>query len=155
MFADNSAESAFWLSRALTESNLQNLLGFLKNQLGDRALPSIVAERLELVASDTELQLAEMELRLAGHPLTVDEAYRYVIDLFAVVDFHMLADSIGDLFPVAPVAVAAIRDFLFGALNDTTTWVEIHTVDPILRQRAGDLRMVAGASLVAGLSTRN
>jgi CheY-like chemotaxis protein len=155
MFADNSSESAFWLSRALTESNLQNLLGFLKNQLGERALPGIVADRLEIVARDTELQLSEMEARLARGPVTREEAYRYVIDLFAVVDFHMVADSIGDLFPVSPVAVAAIRDFLFGALNDTTTWVEIHTVDPILRQRAGDLRMVAGASLVAELSTKN
>jgi len=53
---------------------------------------------------------------------------------------------------VAPGAVAALRDFLFGAVNDTTTWIEIHAVDPIIQQRAADLRMVAGASLVAGPS---
>jgi hypothetical protein len=52
------------------------------------------------------------------------------------------------------VAVAALRDFFFGSVNDTTTWVEIHSVDPVLQQRAEALRTSAAASLVAGLSAK-
>ena len=139
-FPNSPTESAFWMSRALAESNLINLVGFLRDQLEDRAVPDGVFDALENMQSNTERVLCSAERALDGGPINRKEAYRRVIELVSSTDVDLLATSISHLFPVMPMAMDALRYFLISTLEDVSSWIELHCDDPQLRERAGELR---------------
>ncbi len=139
-FPNSPSESAFWMSRALAESNLINLVGFLRDQLEDRALPDDIFDALENMQSNTERVLSSAERALDGGPINRKEAYRRVIELVSSTDIDLLAKSISHLFPVMPMAMDALRYFLISTLEDVSSWIEMHCDDPHLRERAGELR---------------
>lgn len=139
-FPNSPTESAFWMSRSLAESNLINLIGFLRDQLEDRALPDDIFDELENMQSNTERVLGSAERALDGGPINRKEAYRRVIELVSSTDIDLLAKSISHLFPVMPMAMDALRYFLISTLDDVSSWIELHCDDPQLRERAGDLR---------------
>lgn len=139
-FPNSPTESAFWMSRALAESNLINLIGFLRDQLEDRVLPDDIFDQLENMQSNTERVLSSAERALDGGPINRKEAYRRVIELVSSTDVELLAKSISHLFPVMPMAMDALRYFLVNTLEDVSSWIEMHCDDPQLRERAVDLR---------------
>jgi CheY-like chemotaxis protein len=139
-FPNSPTESAFWMSRALAESNLINLIGFLRDQFDDRALPDDVFDALEAMQSSSERVLASAERALDSGPINRKEAYRRVIELASATDIDLLARSISHLFPVMPMAMDALRYFLISTLEDVSTWIELHCDDVQLRERANELR---------------
>lgn len=139
-FPTSPSESAFWMSRALAESNLINLMGFLRDQLEDRVVPEDVFDALENMQSNTERILSSAERAFDGGPINRKDAYRRVIELVAATDIDLLAKSISHLFPVMPMAMDALRYFLVSTLEDVSSWIEMHCDDPQLRERANDLR---------------
>jgi CheY-like chemotaxis protein len=139
-FPNSPTESAFWMSRALAESNLINLIGFLRDQLEDRALPDEIFDELENMQANTERVLGAAERAFEGGPMNRKEAYRRVIELVSSTDVELLAKSISHLFPVMPMAMDALRYFLISTLEDVSTWIEMHCDDPRLREQANELR---------------
>jgi CheY-like chemotaxis protein len=139
-FPNSPTECAFWMSRALAESNLINLIGFLRDQLEDRILPDELFDGLEAMQSNTERILTSAERALDGGPMNRKEAYRRVIELVSSTDIELLAKSISQFFPVMPMAMDALRYFLIGTLEDVSTWIEMHCDDPQLRERANEMR---------------
>lgn len=140
-FADDPSESAFWLSRALYEGNLINLLKFLQNQLESRQMTDVLIEGFEKM-HDTEqhaLDAAEAALE-NGRVLTRDQAYRQLLDIMAGANVELLARTIGHLFPVMPIAMQALRDVFVGNYHDVATWIDLHSTDPALRKRSAELR---------------
>lgn len=141
MFGDDPAEAAFWLSRALYESNLINLMRFLQKQLEARDVPEPLLKGFETMEQSEQVALGKAEARLAnGRVLSRDEAYRQLLDVFAAVDIELLAGTVGELFPAMPVAMQALRDVFVGNLRDVADWIELHTTDPLLRKRVQELR---------------
>lgn len=139
-FPNSPSEAAFWMSRALAESNLINLIGFLRDQLEDRSLPDDIFDALEKMQSNTERILTSAERALDAGPINRKEAYRRIIELVSSTDIDLLARSISHLFPVMPMAMDSLRYFLVSTLEDVSSWVEMHCDDPQLREQALELR---------------
>jgi two-component system chemotaxis response regulator CheY len=141
MFADDHEETAFWLSRALYESNLINLLKFLHNKLEARELTENMLEAFERMQESEERTLTRAEAAVQnGRVLMRDEAYMVLLDIMTAADVELLARAIGHLFPVMPVAMDALRGFFFGNLNEVVLWLDAHATDPIVRERSAALR---------------
>ena len=140
MLGDQRSEAAFWLSRALAESNLINLLRFLQHELGDCELPAAFAEGIELMQAQTAQALTVVEQIFDRGRVSRIEAYRGVVTLLGTMNVELLARTISHLFPAAPVAMEALREFLLGSLNDVAAWVQLNTDDPTLFEQAEQLR---------------
>jgi CheY-like chemotaxis protein len=149
LFADRRAEAAFWLSRALAEANLINLLGFLQQQLHDRELADGIADQLEAMQIEVEGMLRDGERQLAERTITRDAAYRLVIDLIETSNLRVLSTGIGHLFPSMSVAMEAVHDFLVGTVHDVAAWVDLHASDAALRAQAAQMRAQLAAYTVA------
>jgi hypothetical protein len=141
LFADNRTESAFWLSRALAESNITNLLAFIRRQRVDRELPDDILDEMDVMQDRLEGRLTATETAIKAGSISRRDAYAEILELLSSLDVDVVARSIGQLFPVMPVAMAAIRDFIIGGIADVTAWVDLHSLDPVLRERTAQLRV--------------
>jgi DNA-binding response OmpR family regulator len=140
MFSDDPPETAFWLSRALFESNLTNLLKFLHNKLEARELTENMLEGFERMQAAEEKTLTAVEAAVQnGRLLTRDEAYMVLLDVVTSADIELLARTIGHLFPVLPVAMDALRGFFLGNFAEVITWLDAHGTDPLVRERTARL----------------
>ncbi len=139
-FGDNESESAFWLSRALAESNLANLLAFVRRTLEGQAETGVAIREIEAMQARSDHALSVAEQQLDRGPLTQLDAYRLVINILSMIDLQAISTSIAYLFPIMPVAMEALRDFLIGTVNDITAWIDLHSNDPILREQTSQLR---------------
>ncbi|HTL35088.1 MAG TPA: response regulator [Kofleriaceae bacterium] len=137
---DDPAECAFWLGRTLAESNLANVLDFVRHQLAGVELPASTSDDIMAMqeAADGALRAAERELE-APATSRVD-AYRSVLDLLLTINIDALSRAIAELFPVMPNAMAAVHEFLVGVMSDVVAWVSLKTDDPALQQRVCRLR---------------
>lgn len=142
-FSGNRSESAFWLGRAIGESNLTNLFAFLRQHGSSHAMPDALRDEVHRMQEVTEAQLTEVERRLDDRSLAREDAYRDVLELLASVDIDVLARTISCLFPVVPSAMTALRDFFVGTIADVTAWIDLHTLDPAVRARSAQLRIGA------------
>jgi two-component system chemotaxis response regulator CheY len=141
MFSDDPPEAAFWLSRALYESNLINLLRFLHNKIEARELTNNMLEGFDRMQDAEQHTLTRAEACVQdGRVLTRDEAYMVLLDIMTSADVELLAQTIGHLFPVLPVAMDALRGFFVGNLNEVSLWLDEHATDPIVRERSAALR---------------
>jgi two-component system, chemotaxis family, chemotaxis protein CheY len=138
-FADNSSEAAFWLSRSLAESNLINVLGFVQAQLRCHDIDDDVSE-IEEMQNDTQRALSALELELDRSNMSRDDIYLRVLQLVTVPNIDLVARSLGRLFPVIPMAVATLREFMLGSIEDLVAWIDLHTSVPAIRERASQLR---------------
>jgi CheY-like chemotaxis protein len=135
-FGDTRAESAFWLSRALAESNLINMLGFLRSQLEDGDFSEDLTQRLEHNQAATVRALTAAEGALARESITREEAYREIVILVSAMSPEVLAETYSQLFPVVPVAARVLRDVFVSMSEDVAAWLELHTSDPAVREQA-------------------
>ncbi|NVB77983.1 MAG: response regulator [Kofleriaceae bacterium] len=142
-FSDNRSESAFWLGRAVNESNVINLIAFLRRHGSQRELSDDLQDEIQRMQERTEAQLDRVEKVVGDPSLTRDQAYRLVVDLLACVNATLLARAISHMFPVAPVAMMALRDFFVGGIADVTAWIDLHTLDTVVRARTAELRIGA------------
>jgi CheY-like chemotaxis protein len=147
--ADNPTESSFWLSRALCESNLTNLFAFLRRAIGEHHFPEPFIKKMEAMQDVTEAQLIAGEYLLDQPKTSRADIYRLMLDMLSAFRFDTLAKSISYLFPVVPVAMTALRDFSIGTVLDVTGWIELHSDDAVLRDRAAELRTDAMSELSA------
>jgi two-component system response regulator len=143
-FGDRPEESAFWLTRTLAESNLINLVGFIRNQVDDNELPDFDATDWGQLQVAVRNALTTTERALAQDSIARVEAYRYIVDLVATIRPDIVARTLSQLFPVVPTATEALRDFVLGMLDDVATWMELHVDDPAVRERVSRLRAIAG-----------
>jgi two-component system response regulator len=152
-FSQSPSESAFWLGRALAESNVINLLAFLRQRLVDHDLPDDVTDELEHMHEDLAKALSATEHAVEQMSTSHLDAYGHVLDLVLATNVDVLARSISHLFPSMPVAMKALRDFFAGTFEDIAAWIDLHTKDPKLRERAARLRaMVAPLANVVAQS---
>lgn len=149
-FSDSRSEAAFWLGRAVGESNLTNLFAFLRHHGSYRELPDELHDELHRMQDATDAQLAATEQRLDDPSLTRDDAYRHVVDLLASIDIELLSRAMSRLFPIVPVAMTALRDFCVSTIGDITAWIDLHTLDIGVRARTADLRI--GANQLAEMT---
>ncbi len=141
MFVDDPAETAFWLSRALYESNLINLLKFLHNKLEARELTENMLDGFERMQQAEEKTLGTAEGAVQnGRVLTRDEAYMVLLDIMLSVNVDLLAQTISHLFPVMPVAMDALRGFFLGNVAEVVAWLDAHATDPLVIERLASLR---------------
>jgi hypothetical protein len=137
-------EAAFWLSRALSESNLINVLGLVQQQLPDH--PDIGEECTEQIASmqsETEARLSALERALDETPLTHEDIYRRVLELVSIANVDLLARSMARSFPVISLATDALRDFLVANYERMTEWIDSHTRVPEIKDEAHEVREAA------------
>ena len=144
-FGDSPSDVAFWLSRAVSEANFANLLTFLQRQLGKRTLPSELLDEIEPIQADTERRLEAIEPENAPSIATRDDAYRRTLDLMSCFSFNLqsLARLLVHLFPVAPMVMEALRDFLARNLDEVAGWVDVHTCEPELHRQSKLLHATA------------
>lgn len=143
-FGDQPSEVSFWLSRAVGEANLSNLLAFLERQVAGRHLPVELLDQVEQAQANAERELARIERMLDELPIiSRDMAYRWSIELVRAFELQLLAQAISHLFPVAPVAMEAIRDLIAASLESLAGWVEIHAAASSVRGESTSLRGVA------------
>lgn len=150
-WANGPAESSFWLSRALCESNLTNLFAFLRRSVGEQDIPEPFVDKMEAMQVVNETQLVAAERLLERSSTTRRDIYQMLVDMLSAVRFDTLAKSISYMFPVVPVAMTALRDFSVGAVLEMTGWIELHSDDPTLRARAAELRGDATFELSASM----
>jgi CheY-like chemotaxis protein len=112
-FSDDIPEAAFWLSRALSESNLINVLGLVQQQLPAHVeIDKDCTDDIAALQADTEARLSALEHDLDTSSLSREEVYKRVLDLVSITNVDALARSMARVFPVVTVAVDALRDFL-------------------------------------------
>jgi hypothetical protein len=143
-FADDIPEAAFWLSRALSESNLINVLGLVQQQLPER--PEIGEECTDQIASmqsETEARLSALERALDEATLSREDIYRRVLELVSIANVDVLARSMARAFPVTSGATDALRDFLVANYERMTEWIDSHTHVPELKEEAHEVREAA------------
>jgi CheY-like chemotaxis protein len=143
-FGDSHSEAAFWNSRSLAESNLINLLGFLRVHCAEMDLPEGALEEIGDVQVATARALEAAEAALERESTTRGEAYRYILELVSEMNVEFFAQVIGHLFPVHPVAMETLRELMLATIEDVAAWVDLHTSDPKLHERAADLRSKLG-----------
>ena len=69
----DASETAFWLGRALGESNLANLLAFVQRQLDDRELDDALSDEIATMQHATELRLTALETDLDATDLSRED----------------------------------------------------------------------------------
>lgn len=131
--------SELWMDLALGQGNLASLLSFLLGQLGDRELSD------DTLTDVYAMQMRQIELsdELERRPVrTTEEADRCLqrIVASACTDARVIVRAAGQLFPVVPVAITALRDVAATALEDMATWIESYCNDAPLRDHVGPLR---------------
>lgn len=137
---DDPAEAAFWLGRALAESNLANVLDFVRHQLSGVEIPTSTSDDILAMQEAANAALSAAERELEAPTTSRFEAYRSVLDLLLTINIDALSRAIAELFPVMPAAMAAVHEFLVGVMRDVVTWVSLKTDDPALAQRVCRLR---------------
>jgi DNA-binding NarL/FixJ family response regulator len=132
-----SDEGDFWMGVAQREGNLANLLMFLLGRIGDREAPDDVLDELEVHQRETLRLLDELDRK---PPTTEDDAFRYLLALSVPTDTTAFARFVGLLFPVSPVATAALLDAQATNFEVVSAQIEARTGDAELRQGAAQLR---------------
>jgi CheY-like chemotaxis protein len=139
--ADDVPESAFWLSRALAESNLINVLGLMQYQFADDAeLDTSDADEISAAQTETEAKLSALELVLDNVQISRDDIYRRALELASIANVDLVARSMARAFPVVPAAISALRDFLVTNYERMSAWIDQHTRTPDVREDAKELR---------------
>lgn len=149
-FGDRPSESAFWLTRALGEANLANILRFLQTQIEERDVPADLLDTIAKEHTMSERELDAIEREHQERSITSEDAYRQMLELMSVHRLETIARTLSYLFPVAPVASAALRDLFVDNALGVVGWIEMHTDDPTLRDRAAELRAALRALSLAG-----
>jgi hypothetical protein len=140
LFSDTRAETTFWLSRALVESNLINLLAFLRNLVHDQDFPETAFEEIATMQGELEDLLSKGERELECGSITREAAYELIVDLVTTANLLVLARQIHDLSPKVGAAVDAFRDFVADTVRDVAAWVDVHATDPTLHERAAHMQ---------------
>jgi CheY-like chemotaxis protein len=139
-FGNTPSEAAFWNSRSLAESNMINLLGFLRLHCEEADLPTALLDELADMQAATERALDATEQAIDGDSTARAGAYRCIVDLVSQTNVDAVARVISLLFPIHPVAMETLRDLLFATVEDVAAWVDLHTTDPTLRRSTAQLR---------------
>lgn len=137
---DDPAESAFWLGRAVAESNLANVLDFVRRQLTGVEMPASTADEIVAMQAAVDVALGAAECQLEAPTASRADVYRSVLDLLLTTNVEALSRTIAELFPVMPAAMAALHEFLADTIRDVVTWISLHADDPALQPRVLRLR---------------
>jgi CheY-like chemotaxis protein len=142
--ATTGDDSRFWLGEALRELNASNVIAFLRRKLVEKDIPAELVAKMASGADRVEARLSAAEHALDGGTMTLDKAYRHLLELLSAMSYDGLAGAINHLVRSMPVAMAAASEVLFGSIHDVVTWMQTHVDDVSLRERA--LQLQAGAT---------
>lgn len=118
-------QSSFWMSLALRQGNLANLLTFLGHQVGNRELSSISLEQQVQFQRREEALIEQIERALDEQPERSFQIARDgVIDLMAQFDPEVFVQVTGQLFPIVQAAVVALRQVVTRSFDDVIAWAE-------------------------------
>lgn len=132
-FANRPTDAAFFLTRSLSESNLANLITFLHRQFAGNALPAELLDEIEQEQTYSLGELDEIEKAIENQPITtVDEAYRRMLQLVSIFKVQPYVRALGYLFPVQPVAMGALVDYIAANLDEVASWIETRVAQPEL-----------------------
>lgn len=141
-FDGDLTQSSFWMSLALRQGNLANLLTFLEQQLGDRDLRAISLDRHVGYQRHQEELLDQIERALDETPeRTFEIARDGVIDLMTEFDPEDFVEVTKHLFPVENAAVLALRQLLTREFEQVVAWVETYG-DAVDERRLDKLRAI-------------
>ncbi len=124
------------MSRALVESNLINLLAFLRNLVHDDDVPESACEEIRSIQDELETLLTNGERLVEDGSVTREAAYTLIVDLVTAANLLVVSRQIHHLPPRVATAVGAFHDFLADTVCDVAAWVELHATDPTLQERA-------------------
>jgi CheY-like chemotaxis protein len=133
-------EMEFWLNHALSEGNMANLVTFFRNKLDNTVIPLITIEKLETMQAKVKDSLRIMEDRLRRTPSPQPAtAYRWALDLAGTLDEEALAETLGCLSPVSPVATSALKSRAATQLQDLAAHIAARTEEAELLLKAESL----------------
>lgn len=133
--------SSLWVTMALREGNLANLLAFLLSQLGERELPAEFLDEIERLQEHAEHTLAALD----GAPVHErDEGLRHLLAFVLRTNAAPFSRAVGHLFPAAPVAITALLDAGASGMEELAAWIQANASAPDLLAEVARLR--SGAS---------
>src|SRR5262245_17572992 len=130
-------EGGICMNLALREGNLANLLAFLAGQLGARELADSLLDAAEVVQRNEAHILTELEPREVRTP---EDLGLFVQRVISNIHVDVIARVFGQLFPIVPVAMTAMREVAASTLEDIASWIELRSGDGRLRDRVAKLR---------------
>jgi hypothetical protein len=140
MFSDTRTEATFWLSRALVESNLINVLAFLRPRVHDHDVPESAFDEITAIQDELESLLSTGEPQVERGSITREAAYSLIVDLVTAANLVVLSKHIHHLPPRVAAAVAAFHDVLVNTVRDVAAWVDLHATDATLHERAAHMQ---------------
>jgi CheY-like chemotaxis protein len=124
-FDEDATQSSFWMTHALRQGNMANLLHFLEMQLAEREPDPTYIDRLIVLQNRDELTLARVERELDERPERASQlALRGIIEHLRAFDAETFVKATGQLFPVSRAAVIALRKLVARNINDLVAWFE-------------------------------
>jgi CheY-like chemotaxis protein len=130
-------ETSFWLSRALNEGNLSNLLAFFRNRVQEKNVAPGTIDRFRGMQTKVKDALKTAEERLMFKPVISPElAYELTLALTDALDEEVFAEVLGILFPTSAVAAMALRARAALQMNELATFIRERTKDEVLRRKA-------------------
>lgn len=140
MFSDTRAEATFWLSRALVESNLINLLAFLRSRVHDHDLPETAFDEITSMQDELDRLLSKGERLVERGSITREAAYGLIVDLVTTANLIVISTQIHHLSPRIAAALATFHEFLVNTVHDVAAWVDLHASDPTVHERAAHMQ---------------
>lgn len=133
-------DESFWMTTALREGNLANLLAFVglqfKGELPDRTL-----DMIEAFQTEADSLFITMENALLERPITTPEdAYRILLDYLFSFRIEPFAQACSSLFPAAPAAMETLIDLAATNLEGIASWLETRLADSAVRQQIAAIR---------------
>jgi CheY-like chemotaxis protein len=136
-FPVDPVETAFWLSCAMNEANLSNLLAFFRSRVREKDAPRDMIVRFARMQSRVKHALKTAEGQVQAEPApSQDQAYAWALSMAEPVEEELFAEVLGILFPKGSVATSALKIRAAGHILELGSHVRERTEDQELRGRA-------------------
>lgn len=140
VFESEPEESGFWLTRAMTEANLANLVAFIRDRHGKIEMPADLLNRGHDMQDRVRTILMDIEKKIrkfsAKKP---DEVYRSVLDTLEAIDVTIVNESLSYFFLKEPLAAETLKSRARAQRDEVAHHIRSRTSDQTLRERAAVL----------------
>ena len=132
-------EADFWMTLALRQGNLANLVAFVRDQ--ERELADDVLDAVEAYQAKEDRVVMQIERALEQRPIrTPEDAYRLLRQHIESFEIEPFARVTASLFPLGPLAMKAMVDFATKNVEEAAAWLEARVSEPAVRERIAALR---------------
>jgi DNA-binding response OmpR family regulator len=138
-------DATFWMTTALREGNLANLLAFVGLQF-EGELPEKTLGMIEAYQDNADRTFIAMENALQERPInTPEDAYRILIDYLFSFRIEPFAEASASLFPAAPAAMESLIELAAANLDGIASWLETRVGDSTIRKQIAVIRANASS----------